>query len=593
MASRHRDKQIGLAGWIDRTAWIALLLTAGLTPLLLADSRAWGGADPFFYSGPLGIQALAALAMTGVSFACWALAWAVGYRELRWIRVLWLPAAYLGWVVVSTVGSVSPATAVIGLDGRFEGLLAQLVYVALLFLVVQLADSQARLRALARVLVTSGGLVCAYGVLQALSLDPVFQGAVDWNERAFGTMGNPDMFGGFALIVLFVSLGNALSEKDSRWRVASFVSATLAVLGTYSSYSRAAWVALVAGGVLAVLAAWRLKLKLSRLDLIFLGALVATLVVAVVVPSLAPSTSSPSRLASTIAATTNVAHRNTASRFELWRIALRSIADRPVLGSGPETFGLVSERYTTLTLAKTAGAGIIEASPHNVYLHQASDLGILGALLWLAVLLVVAVVSAKWILDEGPPASLRTLLAGFWIACAALLVDYLFSPSHVVNGVLLWCLLGALLSPLATTVELSSGAARKSLAGLAAVAGLAALVMAVLFMFADHQAAIAVTPYRDPDVRVAAAQRAIALNPLSAAYVNLGFEASSDGLSAQLDAQPVDTTAVQQVVRSSQAVREQDGGYAADRSQAVGRTFQHSSAGSRQHRFEALSLGRV
>jgi O-antigen ligase len=523
---------------------VTLVAAVGALPLILVNASLWGGTESVFYSSSLGVQALTALGLASSSLLLVAAAWALGWDRLRWHWALWLPVAYLAWATVSTFTSVSPQTAILGQWGRYEGLLAHYTFGVLLFLVAQLADTQARLRILFRVMIVAGGIVSTYGLIQAAGLDPLVWGTSDGVGRSFATLGNPDMFGGFAVLVLFVSLGNALSEKDIRWRVGSYVAATLAVSGAYTSYSRAAWIAVIAGAALGGFAVWRIRPKLSRLDSVLFAALAAVVVLVVAVSAVVPQSGSDTVLARRVRSTVNSADRNTSSRIELWRMALNSIADRPIVGSGPDTFGLVSKSYLSLRLAEQVAPEVIQGTPHNVLLQQGSDLGVIGVVLWLCALLGVAIVSTRWILGEAAPVSLRMLLAGAWVACAAFVVDSLFGPSHVVNSAYLWCLLGALLSPLATGVDLDSAARRSGLAAFAALLALSGIVSAATFLVADHYAALAVRSTYAPVERTAAALRAVVLNPLSAAYSNLAFEAQSDRLSELLDSQPRDASAI-------------------------------------------------
>lgn len=65
------------------------------------------------------------------------------------------------------------------------------------------------------------------------------------------------------------------------------------------------------------------------------------------------------------------------ARFDYWRAALQNIAERPVLGSGPGTFGPVYQRL------KPPEAEMARLT-HNDYLQQASDSGVVGGLAYFA-----------------------------------------------------------------------------------------------------------------------------------------------------------------------------------------------------------------
>jgi O-antigen ligase len=63
------------------------------------------------------------------------------------------------------------------------------------------------------------------------------------------------------------------------------------------------------------------------------------------------------------------------ARFDYWKVALGNIRERPVLGSGPGTFMNVYRRMKSPEAEMTRLV-------HNDYLEQATDSGIVGALLF-------------------------------------------------------------------------------------------------------------------------------------------------------------------------------------------------------------------
>jgi len=102
-------------------------------------------------------------------------------------------------------------------------------------------------------------------------------------------------------------------------------------------------------------------------------------------------------------------------RFNLWRYAARMIADHPLLGQGPGTFGLAYLQYHD----PTVGFSDFLATPHNTALHVTTDTGLVGlaAPLWLAASMAVAC----WRAWGQAPSRDRPLLAG----CIAALVSFL------------------------------------------------------------------------------------------------------------------------------------------------------------------------
>ena len=71
---------------------------------------------------------------------------------LRRTPVDWLILAFLAWVALTTVTSIHWPTALFGKPRRYEGLLSFVNYAVIYFLVLQFADSAARVRRLAQAL---------------------------------------------------------------------------------------------------------------------------------------------------------------------------------------------------------------------------------------------------------------------------------------------------------------------------------------------------------------------------------------------------------------------------------------------------------
>lgn len=66
------------------------------------------------------------------------------------------------------------------------------------------------------------------------------------------------------------------------------------------------------------------------------------------------------------------------SRIDLWKKAVKMIADYPILGAGPGTYVSLIDRYSNDPIPNTS-------YPHNSFLHMATEIGLLGlaAYLWI------------------------------------------------------------------------------------------------------------------------------------------------------------------------------------------------------------------
>jgi len=465
--------------------------------------------------------------LVALSATAWGLALARGRVTMRWHRVALIPVLLLAWSAVSLVLSASPATALIGTHKGEAGWLAFLSCVLGGFLTLQLTDRTSRVRDLARAVAFGAGVVAAYGLLQTLDLDWVTYD-VRWGAfRSFGTLGNPDMFGTFMALTLPVAAALVLSETDKPWKAAAGIAFVLIGTAAFTSLTRAAWLGAGIGTITLVLLLRPLKPKIGRYEVLLIGALALSIAVFAIASLNAENPDS--NVGARIASAGDLSSRNTAGRLEVWRIAGTAIADRPIAGWGPDTFHLAFETNRTETLSGILDPHTTMASAHDWVLQTAAETGIPGLAMLVRFLAAVALVSARWI--RGAPATRarhRVLFAGGWAACSGYLAASLFTPGSPPARLLLWCLLGVLLSPLAARAESPRALSRRAVSWAAIALGVSLTVLALAAVYADAQAAVGADERGAPEARTAAADAAMAVNPLSAEYAIVAMNAHAN-----------------------------------------------------------------
>lgn len=228
----------------------------------------------------------------------------------------------------------------------------------------------------------------------------------------FGRARGPFLEGttnGFALFACGVAAAIAVATwRDPLARLSAAAVVGLCVLGVILALQRSVWIGAVAATLVALAAAPRLRRYL--IPAVALGAVFAFAAFALV-PEL--SSRAGARLH---------AERSVWDRENLADAALRMIEARPLLGFGWGAFRRESQDYFWLSDERplTAGKNIL----HSVYQANAVELGLLGAALWLAALLVAIGGVA---LRRGPP-ELGAWRAGLIAILVLWLVLALFSP---------------------------------------------------------------------------------------------------------------------------------------------------------------------
>jgi hypothetical protein len=389
-ADRDRLPPAPSGGGVARWALLALLACLGLAfspgtydPTLAKTTAAW----------LLAAAAWAALAWCAVRSGGLLPAW----RRLDG----WSCAALLVWTALATA---SPWPWFAWPAVRDAGLLG-LVYWA-----VRLTLSPADLPAVGRTLAAVTCLAGGAGLIQTLVpgwAGLSFTAPEGWPGRGMAsTMGNPDFLACWLLVALPFAVWPAGAASASgpgptarpgtrRLLAGAVVAFTLACLGL--TLSRAAWLALaVELALLGGLPAW------ARRREVWLAGAATALVLA-----LAPGLSAKLWSSGTLL-----------QRAAIWEGALGLVAERPLTGCGPGSFGAAFPAQRPAGFRATR-LPFVNDYAHDLALHAAAAGGVVG------VLLLLSGLASLW-LDGGP-------LEARHVALAGVLVQNLFSVTLCVT----------------------------------------------------------------------------------------------------------------------------------------------------------------
>lgn len=519
-----------------RVSWWCLLAMVFLVPLVMSDFSVPGVADRLSFSSVELVKLSLVMFLGLISLAAWA--WDLLRRggEIRHTPVDWLILAWLVWVGVTTITSIHWPTALMGTQGRFEGLATFIVYALIYFLALQFTDNKGHLFTLARVLFWSSAIVSVYGLLQYAGVVSLPED-LPWNEtnRAFSTYGNPNILGGFLIFPLTIALGLALRERHTVWRLVYWVGFGVNGLALLVSFTRGAWIGGAAGIVLLGVIAWRQRTGMRRVDWIPTGVFGAA-AVALVVRSLS-SSGEVTNVAKRLASIFDFGSGSGQTRTEIWQAAAEAIKDRPLFGWGSDTFGLVFSKFKPAEYVRDAGGASGADNAHDYPLHLAAGLGIVGALLFGAIWIWAGIRSFKTVFARsgGPD---RILIGAFWAAAAGYLLHLVFGISVPGTSFLLWIALAVVLAPTARAVTLPARKLGTVTAALLALLAGAVIAGQGIVLAADRQYVVATEDFSTHTVaeRSTAADRALAFNPLvsqhhsaagAARFEQMGADAAS------------------------------------------------------------------
>lgn len=205
----------------------------------------------------------------------------------------------------------------------------------------------------------------------------------------------------FFVTSALVAMGFVVGSRGFfRWRTLCLAAACLAAIGVVLSFSRTAYVAILAAAILLfVMPRFRLRL------------LVPTLAAVMVLPMLLPH-SALERFDS-ISIEKGERDESTESRFQFWDIAMEQFGKRPVLGTGFHTF-------------QHGEINPLEMDTHNFFLRELVEKGIVGGLILAGLLVSVLRLCWRGFRAASPGGLYYGFMIGTTAAFVALMIGNVF-----------------------------------------------------------------------------------------------------------------------------------------------------------------------
>jgi O-Antigen ligase len=365
-------------------------------------------------------------------------------KRVRFPPVTWLAVGYLGIALLSTVGAASPYLGYVELS-------QQLKYFVVYLFAVNCLDSKSAVRLLAAVgviiLVTQAGIIVTRyetGYETLFTFGDTFKDAseieaylaVDRSDeasavRGFGTLESPGSTAHLCMMVipfaLFLCVPNAMFKKPFAFAALT----AFGLVGLVLTFTRVAYIVIAVQCVLAFLIMVRDRmLKREEVVLIVLLSLAA---VAAASPKLYEQFT--------------VREDSVSVRFLQYEAAAKMILDNPFLGVGLNNGTRQKPKYVNVTYNPYDPDTQFYLEPtHNFYLSLATDIGVFGALLFVAFFARVTLLAWRQSRHSPDPEIglvANALVVGFCGAAVNGLMDPLLE--YQVNE-LLWLYAGIILN---------------------------------------------------------------------------------------------------------------------------------------------------
>lgn len=361
---------LGLIAGIEPKAAVGLALGVAFAILVFIDLATGFAAvallsflDVLPTSGSLSVPKAAGLLVAAAWFARISLrqderTFFSAYPVLTWTMV-----AFLTWGAVTLLWADQVGVGVTALSRYgLNMLLLPIAYTAI--------RTRRDLTLVLLALVTGALVAAAFGILQPPA--PELSGEAG---RAGGTIGDPNELAAALIVGLALAAGYLLARgRPAALRIGGAIAIPICALGIFASLSRGGLIALlvllVAGTILA--GRWRVAMTGMLVLVVTAGVLYFT------------------QIASTAARERVTTAQGGSGRSDLWTVAWRMVQAHPVRGVGVGNFPIASPQYVLQPGLLRRSELIFAPVPriaHNTYLGVLAEMGIPGAILFLAIVL--------------------------------------------------------------------------------------------------------------------------------------------------------------------------------------------------------------
>lgn len=437
---------------------------------------------------------------------------------------------FAGIALISAIFSIHHLTAFFGQTNRYDGLTSIISYGLFALMISSSIKNKTDYLAAQWSILVGLLFVSIYAVLQHFGLDKGLWYAPSDIGRVFSTIGNSNLLGTYIALVLptVISFYIAPGLKKNSYAFLSWAALPLAIATLIFTASRGPWIGAVAGLILFFFLIKKRSTKdnplLSRVPVFVIVSILAlTLLIAVFArPS---DTTLVNSYIDRAKSAFNPSGGSAQYRISIWKLTIKMIADKPFLGSGPDTFKEQFFRYRFPKFENDVPAD----KAHFDFLQVASTIGLVGfaALLWFIIYFFASVYKIS---KTQKDADLNILTSASIAGIAGYLIAIQFSFSLPTVTPVYWAMIGMMTfiffhdkagSRYAITYQIKK--LPKSAAYIGTAAALIVLLFAVRNVVADRYIDQAMIYYASRDVEEAleSVETAILINSGEDSYHNL------------------------------------------------------------------------
>ncbi|MBD3330175.1 hypothetical protein GF354_01435 [Candidatus Peregrinibacteria bacterium] len=259
-------------------------------------------------------------------------------------------------LILSTIFSVAPELSFWGSYNRVLGLYSHFIFIGIFVIFLGIFKDKDKVKSFFIFLCLIAAITSIIAILQQFGFYGMSEN-LDTNEyvgRSFSTLGHPSFFGQFLLLPIWAGLYLSF-DKEQKNRKYFVPLVFLLILCLLLSENRASLLGLMISVSILVLILGKIK-KSYKIAVVF-GA-IATFFAYIFI------------YASSL--------RSLGSRYYLWEGAIKSFLDKPLLGSGLETFEIAFQKHFPIKLYYFEHLYALPDRAHNEWLNILVTQGILG-----------------------------------------------------------------------------------------------------------------------------------------------------------------------------------------------------------------------
>ncbi len=267
---------------------------------------------------------------------------------------------------------------------RMGGIFSLLHFWVYFLILTSIINSKEDWQKVLKISVFVGFLSILFGYGQRLRLGDFFVG---WQhgERVIGTIGNPALFAGYLLFIIYLAL-LFLFKKDTSAKEKGFFAAVV-ILGVpilFMTAVRGAMLSLL-GSVLLLMLFFVFKASQKKTRILLF--IIVILALSLVIFAWANRNSSWVKSISWLNRLTDISKgtETIQTRLWSWTSAIKGWKEKPIFGWGPENFTYLHMKYFDPRHFTHLGSETIWDRAHNMVLEELSTMGIIGLLSYLSI----------------------------------------------------------------------------------------------------------------------------------------------------------------------------------------------------------------